>query len=82
MLVRKISKGLYEVIDHQQNNYRVEDSHKAEYEYNIPDSLEHDERWCIFEQSKGDWVFLAANETLKESLGVIETWASASELGT
>ena len=82
MLLRKISKGLYAVIDDHNNNYRVEDSHRPEPEYNIPDSLEPEERWCIFEQEKGEWVFLDANETLKDSLGVIETWAAASELGT
>ena len=83
MIQRRIKKGLYEVIDSHKSNYRVASRERRDTKslYTIPDSLTEKERWCIFEQSGGEWVFLDANETLVECLGVIETWAAASELG-
>tara|TARA_B100001287_G_scaffold276174_1_gene286085 strand:- start:847 stop:1122 length:276 start_codon:yes stop_codon:yes gene_type:complete len=91
MLVRKIEKGFYEVIDDQNNNYRIEDQRRAEKPNGLidqsklacpnPRTILHG-RWCIYEQSEGEWVYLDDNKTLKECLTVIETWAAASELGT
>lgn len=86
MLVRKLEKGLYEVLDEQSNNYRVEDrsrvDHKTIHTLVCPvPELRNTGRWCIFEQSEGEWVYLDGNDTLTESLGVIETWAAASQLG-
>ena len=86
MLVRKLEKGLYEVLDDQSNNYRVEDRSRVDNKTihklvcPIP-SMRNTGRWCIFEQAEGEWVYLDGNDTLTESLGVIETWAAASQLG-
>lgn len=87
MLVRKIEKGFYEVIDGQNNNYRIEDRSRVDHEQNhilicpVPQTRTTG-RWCIFEQSEGEWVYLDGNETLKDCLAVIETWSAASKLGT
>lgn len=84
MLVRKLSRGLYEVIDLQYNNYRVEDAtrtgaFKRPHPY---DGFARNEyKWGIWEQANGEWEYLDGNATLKECLGVIATWAAASQLG-
>ena len=82
MIVRKIERGFYEVVDAQNNNYRVEDrSRVASLICPVPKNKTTG-RWCIYEQSEGEWVYLDGNETLKDCLTVIETWAAASKLGT
>ena len=83
MLVRKLSKGLYEVIDLQYSNYRVEDSTRVgafirPHPYN---KLGKEYRWGIWEQANGEWEYLDGNPTFKESLSVISTWSAASQLG-
>tara|TARA_R100001510_G_C7656812_1_gene217278 strand:- start:7968 stop:8222 length:255 start_codon:yes stop_codon:yes gene_type:complete len=83
MLVRKLSKGLYEVIDLQNNNYRVEDSTRTGA-YDRPsqfNKMGQEYRWGIWEQSKGEWEYLDGNPTFKECLEVISTWSAASQLG-
>jgi hypothetical protein len=84
VLVRKISRGLYEVIDLQYNNYRVENSRRVGA-FNRPSSLVNNMRqeykWGIWEQSNGEWEYLDGNPTLTECLEVIATWAAASQLG-
>tara|TARA_R100001163_G_scaffold65381_2_gene62352 strand:+ start:961 stop:1224 length:264 start_codon:yes stop_codon:yes gene_type:complete len=86
MLVRKIQRGFYEVIDEHNNHYRIEDRTRTDHAEihtlvcPVPPTKTTG-RWCIFEQSEGDWVYLDGNETLKDCLGVIETWAAASQLG-
>jgi hypothetical protein len=82
MLMRKIDRGLYEIIDEFSNNYRIEDGNRPEPQYDRPEWESKNLRWGIFEQSEGDWVFLDGNPTMKDCLGVIETWAAASQLGT
>ena len=83
MLVRKIRKGLYEVIDMQYNNYRVEDSTRIGA-FNKPhpfNKIGREYRWGIWEQANGEWEYLDGNPTLKECLDVIATWDAASQLG-
>ena len=85
MLVKKLERGLYEVIDDQRNNYRIEDrtrvDHKDVHLLTLPHSSIRTERWCIFEQAEGAWTYLDGNDTLKDCLAVIETWSAASQLG-
>ena len=82
MLMRKIDRGLYEIIDEFSNNYRIEDGNRPEPQYDRPEWESKNLRWGIFEQSEGEWAFLDGNPTMKDCLGVIETWAAASQLGT
>lgn len=84
MLVAKLQKGLYEVIDDQRNNYRIEDRLREDDDASLVMAYKGNDirgRWCIFEQAEGDWVYLDGNKSLKDCLGVIETWSAASQLG-
>jgi hypothetical protein len=81
MLVRKISRGLYEVIDPLQNNYRVEDSRRVGAFDRPNDSSVPHQRWGIWEQANGKWDQLDSNSTLHECLKVITVWCAASEIG-
>ena len=81
MLVRKISKGLYEVIDESMNNYRVEDS-RREGAFDKPNGTSETRfRWGIWEQANGEWQHLDRNQTLADCLKVISVWSNASQLG-
>jgi len=86
MILRKIKKGLYEVIDTHKCDYRVASREMRDFSllpFDIPDSLTENDRWCIFEQSgESNWIFLGANESLKDSLELIEIWEVAPKLGT
>lgn len=86
MLVRRLTKGLYEVHDMCRSHYRVEDIHRLgafDITELIPlGSSPSDYRWGIWEQSEGEWTHIDGNPTLKECLNVIETLAAASQLGT
>lgn len=82
MLLKKIQRGLYKVVDDQNNNYRVEDSTRSYVEFQRPKEGELNQyRWGIWEYNEDGWIYLDSNETLKDCLVVIETWATASQLG-
>lgn len=83
MITRKLDKGLYEAIDNQYNNYRIEDSSrvgawKRPHPFN---KLGKEYKWGIWEQVEGEWEYLDGNKTFSECLVVIRTWAAASQLG-
>mgnify|MGYP003307338878 FL=1 len=50
MLMRKIDKGLYEIIDEFSNNYRIEDGNRPEPQYDRPECESKNLRWGIYEQ--------------------------------
>jgi len=82
MLLRKIQRGLYKVVDDQNNNYRVEDLTRSYVEFQRPEEGEFTQyRWGIWEHNEGEWMYLDSNETLKDCLVVIEAWATALEIG-
>ena len=76
MLVRKVNKGLYEVIDLNDSQYRVENSNRCNaFKQSSTD------KWNIYEQSKNKWVRLSGEPTLRECLRTIGFWYEASQLG-
>lgn len=80
MLVKKIERGLYDVLDKDFNHYRVEDSSREHPQHEVPSgSKGSDWKWGIWEQSGGEWIYLDGNPSMAECLEVINTWAMAQE---
>lgn len=81
MLIRKIQKGMYEIIDDCDNEYLVEDS-RVTLARNLPsdaDSRQGD--WGVWDTEPSEGPRLLINDkTFKDCLFAISLWEEAEEV--
>lgn len=76
MRVKKIQKGIYDAFDKLNNHYRIADTLEASL-----DKPEGSEKWGVWEQEEGQWIFIDSNHTMTECLEFLETIEAAHRLG-